>query len=371
MKRKRPKELVVNRKRQAVASLEGYAYQIWQTVYRWINLKDGEVLFLECAEDIDVLGPKKTETIQVKHTKLSKTVTLRSKEILEAISNFWKCQEDNPESKIELHFLTTADRGKEKYSPFGKNKGLDYWDSCKFLGTDINLLRNFLKKQELFSSQLHQFIKNSEESDFIEHLVKRIVWNTENKHKEYLKDLIERNLCNHGNKLGIFPSESKKAIPHLLAYVWEVICREKDRKLDYRDFLELFEKVTTQPVPGGLLKEIKQFSEQKKLINSLLDSSGLSVGKAEVNSGIEFQYLLPPLSKDLVRREQSVSRLGEYLDTNGVLVLKGSTGMGKSVLARLIISENECDWQWLNVRGMEQNRIKEMLFRKAITLSIT
>lgn len=295
-------------------------------------------------------------------------MTLRSKEILEAISNFWKHQEDNPESRIELHFLTTADRGREKYSPFGKNKGLDYWDSCRFPGTDIIPLRNFLKKQEIFTSQLHKFVKDSEKLDFIEHLVKRIAWNTGNKPKEYLKDLIERKLCNHGDNLGIFPSESKKAIPHLLAYVWEVICREKDRKLDYRDFLELFEKVTTQPVPGGLLKKIKQLSEQKKLINSLLDSSGLLVGKAEFHSGIEFQYLLPPLSKELVRREKSVSRLREHLETNGLLMLKGSTGMGKSVLARLMISENECDWQWLNVRGMEPNQIKEILFRKAVTL---
>ncbi len=363
------KELVVDKKRQAVASLKGYAYQIWQTVNMWINLKNDEVLFLESAEDIDVMGPMKTETIQVKHILSKKTVTLRSKEILEAISNFWKHQEDNPESRIELHFLTTADRGKEKNSPFGVNKGLDYWDSCKFSRMDINPLKSFLKKQVILPNPLLQFIKDSEESDFREHLVKRIVWNTGNKHKEYLKDLIERNICNHGDKLGIFPSESKKAIPHLLAHVWEVICREKDRKLDYRDFLELFEKVTTQPVPGGLLKEITKSSQQMKLINSLLDSSGLSESKTEVRPGIEFQYLIPLLSKKIERREKYVSELRGYLEAKGLVVLKGSTGMGKSVLARLMISEYECEWQWLNVHGMEPNHIKEILFRKAVDWS--
>lgn len=369
MNRKNSEELIADKRRQAVASLMGYAYQIWQTIHRWINLNEDEIIFLEGAEDFDVLGPEKTEAIQVKHAKGLKSFTLRSKEILEVISNFWEHQENNSESRIELHFLTTASRGREKYSPFGKDKGLDYWDLCKFTLTDTNPLKDFLKDQETFSSKLRQFIKDSDESEFRKNLIERIVWNTGNRPKEYLRDLIERNVCNHGNKLGIFPSESKKVISRLLEYVFEVICREKDRKLDYRDFLELFEKFTTQPVPGGLLKEINQLSKQKKLINHLLNSSGLSESKTEVLSGIEFQFLCPPLSKRIVRRKKNVSELSEDLEANSLLVLKGSTGMGKSVLARLLISENESEWQWLNLRGFEPNQIREILFREATFLS--
>lgn len=363
------KELVTDTKRQAVASLEGYAYQIWQTVNGWINLKKEEVLFLEGAEDIDILGPKKSETIQVKHTKKSRNVTLQSKEILDAISNFWKHQEDNPDSSIELNFLTTAERGKEKHSHFGQAKGLDYWDSCKFTLIDTAPLRDFLKKQNVFPVQLQHFINDSEDSEFRERLIRRIVWNTGTRRKEYLKDLIERNICDHGNRLGIFPSEAKKVIPHLLAHVFEVVCREEDRRLNYRDFLELFENVTTQPVPGGLLNAVKQLGDPEKLAHHLLESSGLTNSKIEFFAGVEFQYLRPQLLKRIVRREELVAELHEHLDTNRFLVLKGSTGMGKSVLARLLISENESDWHWLNFRGFEPNHIREILFRETTVLS--
>ena len=63
-------------RRQAVSSLKGYVYQIWHSVYRWITLGKDDVLYLEGAEDLDVLGPEKAEAIQVKNTKRSGSVTL-------------------------------------------------------------------------------------------------------------------------------------------------------------------------------------------------------------------------------------------------------------------------------------------------------
>lgn len=78
--------LKVDPKRQAIASIEGYTYQIWQSIYKWITLKENEVLFLEGAEDYDVIGPEGAKTVQVKSTQSS--FTLRSKKILEAINNF-------------------------------------------------------------------------------------------------------------------------------------------------------------------------------------------------------------------------------------------------------------------------------------------
>jgi len=44
-------------KRQAVASLQGYAYLIWQSLYRWLHLRTDQALVLEGAEDIELLGP--------------------------------------------------------------------------------------------------------------------------------------------------------------------------------------------------------------------------------------------------------------------------------------------------------------------------
>ena len=67
-------------------------------------------------EDFDVMAPGKAETVQVKETKKSGSVTLRSKEVREAIAHFWEHQNNNPDVKVEFHFLTTSERGKEQGS---------------------------------------------------------------------------------------------------------------------------------------------------------------------------------------------------------------------------------------------------------------
>lgn len=45
-------ELISDQKRQAVPTLNGFAYQIWQSLFRWVSLDGTGLIFLEGAEDI-------------------------------------------------------------------------------------------------------------------------------------------------------------------------------------------------------------------------------------------------------------------------------------------------------------------------------
>src|ERR1044072_8264544 len=112
-------------KRQAINPLMGFSYQIWQSVYRWVTLKEDQALILEGAEDIDLLGPGYAEPTQVKKTEGSGSVTLRSKDILDAIAHFWQHQQNHHQLVITFRFLTTAERGYEQSKPFGEVRGLD------------------------------------------------------------------------------------------------------------------------------------------------------------------------------------------------------------------------------------------------------
>jgi hypothetical protein len=47
--------LVNDSAREATASMRGYASQIWRSVLVWLNLGDSERMYLEGAEDIDVI----------------------------------------------------------------------------------------------------------------------------------------------------------------------------------------------------------------------------------------------------------------------------------------------------------------------------
>ena len=56
MTNKKQKNLLgSNKKRQAVDVLRGYIYQIWHSVHAWLGLSDEEILFLEGAEDFDII----------------------------------------------------------------------------------------------------------------------------------------------------------------------------------------------------------------------------------------------------------------------------------------------------------------------------
>jgi hypothetical protein len=68
--------------RDASHVINGYVYQVDLTIERWLNLESGQVLELECGEDIDTISPNilDKEAIrlleQVKH-RIS-PVTLRT-----------------------------------------------------------------------------------------------------------------------------------------------------------------------------------------------------------------------------------------------------------------------------------------------------
>lgn len=145
-------------KRQAIPTLNGFSYQIWQSVLRWLSLREDEVIFLEGAEDIDILGPGHAETVQVKETSESGPVTLRTRDVLDAIAHFWQHSRANPDIAITFRFLTTAERGHEHPNPFGSVRDLDLWDSCKYPGKDVRLLKDFLAAQEILPQDLRAFI---------------------------------------------------------------------------------------------------------------------------------------------------------------------------------------------------------------------
>lgn len=117
------KELIGDPKRQAMYVLDGFSYQIWQSLLHWISLEEDEAVFLEGAEDID---HHKSDGVTMTSVKAGAgTLTLRSKDVLETIANFWQNKHKNPTVKITLRFLSIAERGNERPNPFGNIKGLD------------------------------------------------------------------------------------------------------------------------------------------------------------------------------------------------------------------------------------------------------
>ena len=82
MTNKERQPLNADPKRQAHNQLRGYLYQIWHSVDAWLNLADDDVLYLEGAEDLDILSNDAATAVQVKDTQHK--ITLRSQEVNDA-----------------------------------------------------------------------------------------------------------------------------------------------------------------------------------------------------------------------------------------------------------------------------------------------
>ena len=150
-------------KRQAVASLRGYAYQLYASALAWISLRHDQQLYLEVAEDYAIVANGALQGVQVKDTAASSTITINSDGAREAVDGFVDLVERNPDVQITLRFLSTAAIGREHRVEDRANGEavLGYWRDAAG-GADVGPVRAALLKADL-SSRVKAFI--SERSD--------------------------------------------------------------------------------------------------------------------------------------------------------------------------------------------------------------
>src|SRR6266550_1077260 len=127
---------------QAVAALRGYAFQLYGSVLAWLELKEGEDLFLEVAEDYAVVAQDALKAVQSKETRASGTVTLNTAGIREAIDSLVDLSHLNPTRIVSLRYFTTSLIGLEREAAdrIEGISGLEYWQSAA-RGADVAPLR--------------------------------------------------------------------------------------------------------------------------------------------------------------------------------------------------------------------------------------
>jgi hypothetical protein len=74
--------------RQALASLRGYAYQLYASAPAWIALTPDETLHLEVAEDYAVSARERLNAAQIKDAPASGKLTLRHPDVIAAIDSY-------------------------------------------------------------------------------------------------------------------------------------------------------------------------------------------------------------------------------------------------------------------------------------------
>ena len=337
--------------REAVDSMRGYTYQILCSLRTWVTLPSDHLLYLEGAEDFDVIAPNDSTTTQVRHSSRMTRVTLRSPGIRQALDNFWSHCQRNPGRNVHFHYLTTSTPSVEQGAPFGPEvSGIKLWcrlrEDKKFKGRAkaIDTLRAFLVEYCIESPQFKEFLNQCSRTDFETEIIQRVFWDTESPDSQAIYQEIHSHLVALGLSRQV-PAEDCDFVVHALYHeAWKVATKDKNRYLDKESFIRIFDQATRISVPKSLLMA---------LVGRVLPEEAKASTVTAIISDQRAIGTLPPLPSNYFERRALVDRTMAAVAQNTITILQGSTGMGKTTSSIAFTQRYQQSWGWLSLRGTD------------------
>ena len=354
-------------KRQANDSLRGYLYQILHSVHAWLNLADDEILYLEGAEDFDRISPETATVVQVKDTQHN--ITLRSQEVIDAINHYWELQDNHRDMSVKFRFLTRSQIGVERGNPFGEGQaGLHVWKRCSGDETTITKISEFLQAEERISKKVTDFLKQTESQEIYEQLIEPIAWETGSKKASFVEKSINDKLILHGHQYGIWPSDAKKVFDPLLTEAWRVATQKENRELTKVRFLEIFHAQMTETIPR---QQWQQYQQMLATATGSVEAAFIGgTSDITIQSQSPIQTAIPSLYRNVVPRRELLESIQTTLQSEGIAVLQGGTGRGKTTLANLTAKAiNGSSWLWLNFTRRDSSQVTQLLQQLAAEVS--
>lgn len=349
--------------REAIDSLRGYVYQVYQSALAWTELNDDEFLFLEVAEDYAVAAKDALQAVQVKET--AGRVTINSDDIVASIDSFVELMQSNPNLKVTLRHLTTSAIGKEKKleDRVGDVPTLDAWRNLARSG-DLTELRSVLKKSKL-SKKTKDYIESLDDSVLRENFLRRIHFDCGATESRFLA----RQLNSRVSKLlldrGGVHSQAQACTASIILTVLKLSTNPNrdERFVDRNGIEQLLESATQVTLNRA------QFEVQNQLLSRALSAS------VPVEANLTSAQLIrpspvseTPLPKALANRTEILGQLQESLEAFGVCWISGAAGMGKTVASRILARSNRGEWASINLRGKSRDQVAQILFQIADSL---
>lgn len=350
-------------KRQAIASLRGYAYQLHRSLAAWIALPGDATLHLEIAEDYATVARDPTtlqtvlEATQVKATRESGSVTLNSPDVLAAVRNFWALRTANLGRAVRLVFLTTSPIGRERIDPLPNGEeGLNGWIRAARGGPVSDLraaLRRRLDPKAPHSGDddappddkgLAAFIADSDDETFRRELLLPVSWACGEPETAGVAADNRAALVILGQTLGGTPDLSARAADLLLVRVLSTILESSDRRLRRGDLLEALHAAVTVRVPA-----------QRALNMPAAHAQGLDLEATGA------WRLVSPSAPKTAPRAGAVANLRAAMAADGHAWVHGATGLGKSLLAELAANAMGGMWRLLDLRDATGGTARERL----------
>lgn len=317
------------RARQATASLAGYVYQTVRTASIWSRLDDDARLLVEVAEDYATLARGILTMAQVKNEAGS--VTLRSDGVRKALASLVAFRAANAGIVVRLVYLTTAEPGTEAGTQLpGKASGIGYWHDV-LRGADIEPLRTLLLETQTDNALL-EFLREADAATLRTEFVERVEWLTGSEPLRQSYTALDTRFRSLAVERSGFAADGERAVPFAVHHILRTAISD-DRVLTRADFEAMWELATTLPA---------SFTFMRQATAAMAGGGGAMIGRSAPP--------MPALPARLAPREALVDELLEALTRTDVLWIHGSSGLGKSQLARLIAARGNARWDYISLK---------------------
>jgi hypothetical protein len=204
---------------EAIASLRGYAYQLYASALAWLDLKAGQELYLEVAKDYAIAAADALKAVEVKDTGPS-SVTMNSADVRETLNAYVNLVERNPERFVHVRFLSTSPIGQERKRAdrIDGKAALNYWRHAA-AGADVAPLRERLCRLQL-SSQARVFIQARNDPELRDEFLKRIHWDCGRPGLDEIRAELQAGLIRYGlERLRLPPAKGRELGPVVLHHI--------------------------------------------------------------------------------------------------------------------------------------------------------
>lgn len=345
-----PQQLSGDPRRQAVHSIHGTVYQAWRSIDAWLQLTDAnEVIYLEGAEDFDIVTADGAITVQVK--KNIGSISLGTTKAHEALENFWKLSCMDAHRRVDFHYLTTSTVAMEQDASFGGAKGIDAWRAAQTNQELANEVARYLVTKLDANSPLGTFLITATPELIQERLIQRFHWLTDQPDLDAVKRSVQDriNVLLSGQRRSVALSQTVGK--YLESRFWEVVLEPSSaqRCLTRGDLLHLVEYATTTylPIPIDQLTDlIGNANPGLNLLNLLLEKS-------------------PKPPDPLLRRSVLTQHLEALIKQRKVILLTGTVYKGKTTIAQLVASTLCPGAWWVNLTERRLDQVDNILLALA------
>jgi tetratricopeptide (TPR) repeat protein len=377
---------LTNPRRDASQTIAGFVFQVNVTILRWMELHEGEHLELECGEDIDTVKGVHDDGVDAEARLLEqlkvrsgKSITLKSPEALEALSNFCGHRASNPSSNLRFRYVTTANSGFEQGWDL-PDSGIETWMGLQSGRYDdstrkeaIAALRAFLKScmrpekvpKELWQA-LQQVLASDDDADLTE-VILRFEWGIGYGDYSQKENQILSALSRDGHVKTA--EEANQAYEHLLAFVFRLLCQPGKKVLTINQLATKLQTPSLAQADRAIVQLVRNELAEMALridavetamtlqandVTALKQTVGLMDKSLGFNSGFALSALspstdLPELVSPCAARDTVIDGLLGRARADGIVALLAEPGSGKTQLLVLTVRRSKRRAHWLNI----------------------